>query len=60
MKRNKIKHSDIVKGLILIIFILIGLLDVLLIRRIENLEKQIDETNNTCLRYYESSLEILK
>ena len=59
-KKIKINKTDLVKILILIIFILIGLLDVLLIKRIENLEKTINETDNKCLKYYESAIEILK
>lgn len=59
-RKNKIKHSDIVKALIFIIFILIGLMDILIIKRIEKLEKTINETDSKCLRYYESALEILK
>lgn len=57
---KKINKFDIVKALILLIFILIGILDVLIIARIEKVEKQINETNTKCLRYYESALEILK
>ena len=56
----KISKEDIVKALILIIFILIGLMDVLIIRRIEKVEKQINETDYKCLKYYESALDILK
>lgn len=57
---KKINKTDIVKALILLIFLLIGLLDILIINRIEKVEKQLNETNNKCLRYYESALEILK
>lgn len=57
---KKINKTDIVKALILLIFMLIGLVDVLIIKRIEKVEKQINETDSKCLRYYESALEILK
>lgn len=57
MKINKI---DLVKALIMIIFILIGITDVLIIKRLEKVEKQINETDFKCLKYYESALEILK
>ena len=36
MKKVKISKVDIIKALILIIFILIGLMDVLIIKRIDN------------------------
>ena len=58
--RKKINKLDIVKVLFLIIFILIGIIDFLLIKRINNLENEINKTDSKCLHYYESALEILK
>lgn len=57
---KKINKLDIVKALILIIFILIGLTFIFMIKRIENVENMLNETDNKCLKYYESALEILK
>lgn len=57
---TKISKEDIVKALILIIFLLIGIMDFLIIKRIEKVENRLDETDYKCLKYYESALEILK
>lgn len=60
MRKNKLKKDNIIKTLIIVIFILIAILDVLIIKRIEKVEKQLNQTDSKCLKYYESALEILK
>lgn len=60
MRKNKLKKDDIFKILIITTFILIGIIDILLIKRIEKVEKQLNQTDSKCLKYYESALEILK
>lgn len=59
MKKIKNK-TNIIKILIMIIFILIGIVDILLIKRIEKLETELNSTELKCLRYYEKTIEILK
>ena len=59
MKRQKTKNN-ILKILILIAFILIAIIDILIIKRIEKLEQDLNSSELNCLGYYEKTLEILK
>ena len=60
MKKKKINKLDIIKILFLIIFILIGIIDFLIIKRINKLEDDLNSSELKCLGYYEKTLEILK
>ena len=59
MKKTKTKNN-IVKILIIIAFILIAIIDILLIKRIEKLEADLNSSELKCLKYYEKTIEILK
>lgn len=59
MKKTKNKNN-IFKLLIIITFILIAIIDILLIKRIEKLENELNTTEIKCLQYYEKTIEILK
>lgn len=59
MKKTKTKNN-IFKLLIIITFILIAIIDILLIKRIEKLEADLNSSELKCLKYYEKTLEILK
>lgn len=59
MKKTKTKNN-IFKILIIITFILIAIIDILLIKRIEKLEADLNSSELKCLKYYEKTLEILK
>ena len=59
MKKKERKNS-IIKAIIIIIFILIAIIDILLIKRIEKLETELNSTELRCLKYYEKTIEILK
>lgn len=57
---KKERKNSIVKAIIIIIFILIAIIDILLIKRIEKLETELNSTELKCLKYYEKTIEILK
>lgn len=59
MKKTKNKNN-IFKLLIIITFILIAIIDILLIKRIEKLEADLNSSELKCLKYYEKTIEILK
>lgn len=59
MRKTKNKNN-IAKILILITFILIAIIDILLIKRIEKLEIELNNAELRCLKYYEKTIEILK
>lgn len=54
------RKNNIIKTLILIIFILIGIIDILIIMKINKLEDDLNSSELKCLGYYEKTLEILK
>lgn len=58
--RKKERKNNIIKAIIIIIFILIAIIDILLIKRIEKLETELNSTELKCLKYYEKTIEILK
>lgn len=57
---KKQRKNNIIKILIIIIFILIGITDILIIKRLEKLEQDLNSSELKCLKYYEKTLEILK
>lgn len=59
MKKTKTKNN-IFKILVIIVFILIAIIDILLIKRIEKLEADLNSSELKCLKYYEKTIEILK
>ena len=54
------RKNNIIKALLLIIFILIGIIDILIITKINKLEDDLNSSELKCLGYYEKTLEILK
>lgn len=57
---KKQRKNNIIKILIIIIFILIAITDILIIKRIQKLENDLNSSELKCLKYYEKTLEILK
>lgn len=57
---KKQRKNNIIKALLLIIFILIGIIDILIIMKINKLEDDLNSSELKCLGYYEKTLEILK